>query len=50
MRKGRAMASCRDCIFFMPLKGDEGECRMDGIVPADRDAERCPSRTFRPKG
>jgi hypothetical protein len=44
------MAACRDCTFFTPLKGDEGECRMNGIVPADRDAERCPSRTFRPKG
>jgi len=44
------MAACRDCIFYKPLRGNEGECQMNGIVPADRDAERCPSRTFRPKG
>jgi hypothetical protein len=43
------MAACRDCLFFRPLSEDEGECQMDGIVPAGRDAERCPSRTFRPK-
>jgi hypothetical protein len=36
-------------MFFTPMKGDEGECPMNGIVPADRDAERCPSRTFRAK-
>jgi hypothetical protein len=44
------MATCRDCLFFKLLKGDEGECQMNGIVTGDRDAERCPSRTFRPKG
>jgi hypothetical protein len=43
------MAVCRDCFFFRPLTGNEGECQMNGIVTADRDAERCPSRTFRPK-
>jgi hypothetical protein len=43
------VATCRDCTFFKLLKGDEGECQMNGIVTADRDAERCPSRTFRPK-
>jgi hypothetical protein len=43
------MAACRDCLFFRPLTKDEGECQMNGIVPADRDTERCPSRTFRPR-
>jgi hypothetical protein len=43
------MAACEDCIFFRRLTENEGECQMNGIVTADRDAERCPSRTFRPK-
>jgi hypothetical protein len=43
------MPACSDCLFYRPLSGTEGECQMDGVVPADRDAGRCPSRTFRPK-
>jgi len=43
------MATCGDCLFFRPSGENEGECQMDGVVPADRDAGRCPSRTFRPK-
>jgi hypothetical protein len=44
------MAECRDCLFYRPLTATGGECRMNGDVPADRDAGRCPSRTYQPKG
>jgi len=43
------MATCRDCIFYQAITSVEGECQMDGTVAADREAERCPSRTFRPR-
>lgn len=44
------MPTCKDCFLYQPKKGgNDGECTINGPVPADRDAERCPSRTFRPK-
>ncbi|MCQ8893177.1 MAG: hypothetical protein NQU46_00860 [Methanolinea sp.] len=44
------MPTCKDCILYIPKKGsNQGECRINGTAPPDRDAERCPSRTFRPR-
>ncbi len=43
------MPSCKDCMNFTPKTGDSGECQINGPTFPDRDNERCPSRTFRPK-
>jgi hypothetical protein len=43
------MPTCADCFLYTPKNEQEGECTINGMVPADRDAGRCPSRTFRPK-
>jgi hypothetical protein len=43
------MATCKDCFFYSPLTSQEGECRINGRIEADREQERCPSRTFRPR-
>jgi hypothetical protein len=43
------MATCEDCFLYTPLDDKEGTCTINGPVPASREAERCPSRTFRPK-
>ena len=43
------MSTCADCFLYTPKNEQEGECTINGMVPADRDAGRCPSRTFRPK-
>ncbi|HOP66253.1 MAG: hypothetical protein KO173_04980 [Methanoregulaceae archaeon] len=43
------MPTCAECVLFTPGRGNEGECRINGPVPADRDAGRCPSRTFTAK-
>ncbi|MBP1929728.1 hypothetical protein J2741_002275 [Methanolinea mesophila] len=40
------MGVCSDCAMYRPGKGDQGECRINGPVPPDREAERCPSRSF----
>ncbi|WAC04490.1 MAG: hypothetical protein OS112_08470 [Methanoregula sp.] len=40
------MGCCRECISYKPKTSDEGDCRINGDVPADRDSDRCPSRTF----
>ncbi|MGC9435277.1 MAG: hypothetical protein ACP5C4_04210 [Methanomicrobiales archaeon] len=40
------MATCADCANYQPKTG---ECRIVGPVPADRDAARCPVRTFIPR-
>ena len=44
------MATRSDCALYAPKTASEGECSINGPVPADRDAGRCPSRTFRPRG
>ncbi len=44
------MATCSDCALYTPKTATDGECSINGPVPADRDAGRCPSRTFRPRG
>ena len=43
------MPTCADCFLYTAKNGKEGECTINGMGPADRDAGRCPSRTFRPK-
>jgi hypothetical protein len=43
------MATCADCFLYTPKNEREGVCTISGPVPADREAERCPSRTFRQK-
>ena len=43
------MPTCSECFFFRAKTADQGECQLHGPVEADRDAGRCPSRTFRPK-
>ncbi|MDG6256436.1 MAG: hypothetical protein QCH35_02440 [Methanomicrobiaceae archaeon] len=43
------MPVCKDCMYFKTGKGDAGECEITGPTEPDRDAQRCPSRTFRPK-
>ncbi len=43
------MATCKDCFFYTPITSQEGECRINGRIEADREQERCPSRTFRPR-
>jgi hypothetical protein len=48
--KGADMPVCSDCFLYRQTNASQGECKVNGPVPADRDAERCPSRTFRPKG
>lgn len=44
------MPTCADCFLYAAKNEKEGECTINGTVPADREAERCPSRTFRAKG
>ncbi|KUG20833.1 hypothetical protein ASZ90_009414 [hydrocarbon metagenome] len=44
------MPTCSDCAFYTKKTETEGECSINGPVAADRDAGRCPSRTFRPRG
>jgi hypothetical protein len=44
------MPTCSDCALYTKKTETEGECSINGPVPADRDAGRCPSRTFRPRG
>jgi hypothetical protein len=41
--------TCNDCFLYKRTSDREGICTINGPVPADREAERCPSRTFRPK-
>ncbi len=44
------MSCCGDCMYFKPTGPDEkGECQIAGPTRSSREAERCPSRTFRPK-
>ncbi|MCX6682089.1 MAG: hypothetical protein NTY71_03790 [Methanoregula sp.] len=43
------MPCCKDCASFSPRTKETGECRINGEAPADRDSDRCPSRTFIPK-
>ena len=43
------MPTCADCFLYTKKNEKEGECTINGPAPADREAERCPSRTFRPK-
>ncbi|MGD1004341.1 MAG: hypothetical protein ABR887_02870 [Methanoregulaceae archaeon] len=43
------MLYCKDCISFKSKSKDNGECRINGDVPADRESDRCPSRTFIPR-
>jgi hypothetical protein len=43
------MPCCKDCVSYKPKTKDAGECRISGEVPADRDSDRCPTRTFIPK-
>ena len=43
------MPTCADCFLYTAKDGNEGVCTINGPVPGDRDAERCPSRTFRKK-
>ncbi|HVN73312.1 MAG TPA: hypothetical protein VMT44_01825 [Methanoregula sp.] len=40
------MPVCADCISYTPKTKDRGECRINGETTADRDSDRCPSRTF----
>ncbi|WP_292366721.1 MULTISPECIES: hypothetical protein [unclassified Methanoculleus] len=40
------MPTCNDCALYTKKTETEGECSINGPVPADRDAGRCPSRTF----
>ena len=44
------MPTCSDCALYTRKTATSGECSITGPVPADRDAGRCPSRTFRPRG
>ncbi|HNV37904.1 MAG TPA: hypothetical protein PLG95_00370 [Methanoculleus sp.] len=44
------MPTCSDCALYTRKTATSGECSINGPVPADRDAGRCPSRTFRPRG
>ncbi|WP_300999159.1 hypothetical protein [Methanoculleus sp.] len=44
------MPTCSDCALYTKKTETDGECSINGPVPADRDAGRCPSRTFRPRG
>ena len=44
-----SMPACKDCFHYTPLTREEGECRIIGKTEADRDKDRCPSRTFRPR-
>jgi hypothetical protein len=43
------MTTCKDCYHYSARSEKEGECRIVGPTDPDRDAERCPSRTFRPR-
>ncbi|MDD1673683.1 MAG: hypothetical protein LUP99_04665, partial [Methanomicrobiales archaeon] len=43
-----SMSTCKDCFHYSPTTESEGECRIIGKTEADRDKDRCPSRTFRP--
>ena len=43
------MPTCSDCALYTKKTATGGECSINGPVPADRDAGRCPSRTFRPR-
>jgi hypothetical protein len=43
------MPVCKDCIQFTPGTGTQGECKINGPTDPDREAERCPSRTFIPR-
>jgi hypothetical protein len=48
-RQSILMPICADCYLYTPKTDQEGICTINGPVPADREAERCPSRTFRKK-
>jgi hypothetical protein len=48
--KELSMPTCSDCALYAKKTATDGECSINGPVPADRDAGRCPSRTFRPRG
>jgi hypothetical protein len=43
------MPCCKDCFNYSPLSESEGDCQINGKTEPDRESERCPSRTFRPK-
>jgi hypothetical protein len=43
------MPTCSECVSYAPITRDRGDCRINGETTADRDSERCPSRTFIPK-
>ncbi|MDH7593558.1 MAG: hypothetical protein QHG99_04275 [Methanomicrobiales archaeon] len=43
------MPTCADCYYYTPKSEGQGDCTINGPTEADRDRERCPSRTFRPK-
>jgi hypothetical protein len=44
------MPTCKDCKFYTPVDEKKGICSgLGSEVLADRDAGRCPLRTFRPK-
>lgn len=44
------MPTCKDCKFYTPVDEKKGNCSgLGSEVLADRDAGRCPMRTFQPK-
>jgi hypothetical protein len=47
--KACSMPFCYDCYYYKSINKTEGECQINGRVEAERDKDRCPSRTFRPK-
>ena len=42
------MLSCKDCHFYKKINSEIGTC-YGRRVPANRDAEECPMKAFKPK-
>ncbi|MHA1149231.1 MAG: hypothetical protein ACTSR8_13410 [Promethearchaeota archaeon] len=42
------MAQCKDCKFYKPIDDTKGDC-FGHEVPAVRDAEECPTKSYQPQ-
>ncbi len=43
------MPACKDCMNYTSISAEAGECQINGPTFPDRDSERCPAKTFRPR-
>ena len=48
LKGGENMPKCKDCKFYKPIDETKGDC-FGHVVPANMDAERCPTKSFQPK-